>query len=113
MRRVDGAADILSGTLPRVLGKGGLMLFLTQPEAGAFKVVCQVTGSAVTRLTGKDVAAIVAPSFSAHEPTPGPGIYKEDDYTLWTVAPDMTLQAGVSVYRRKVRTISISVRQAR
>jgi len=113
MHRIDGVADTLSVRLPRALNKDGMMLFLVAPENGEFKAVCQITGTATTSLSGRDVAALVSPSLNTGEPTFGPGNPKEDDLALWTVAPGLTVQAGISVYRRKIRTISIAVRQAR
>ncbi|WP_076068722.1 hypothetical protein [Sphingomonas montana] len=113
MRPVDGAADIFSAGRSRLLHRGGMLLFLTSPGNGPFGTICQITGGSGTRLSGRDVAAVMTPSLRAGDPTPGPGNPKADDYSVWTVAPGMTVQAGVSVYRGKVRSLSMAVRQAR
>jgi hypothetical protein len=113
MRPVSGAVDPLRPELGRALNKDGLMLFLNAPGQGNYKTVCQVTGSARTSLNGRDVAAVVSPSLKAGEPVLGPGNPKEDDYARWTVAPGITVQAGIGVYRRRVRSLSIAVRQDR
>ncbi|QGP80047.1 hypothetical protein [Sphingobium sp. CAP-1] len=99
--------------IPRLFHKNGMLLSLVTPNGDAYNAVCQVTRSGTTRLTGRDVAAIVSPSLNAGEPALGPGDPKEDDLAVWTVKPGVTVQAGVNVYRRKVRSLTISVRQAR
>lgn len=109
-RLVSGSGLIV---IPRMFHKNGLVLSLVTPNGDAYSAVCQVTGAGTTRLTGKDVAAIVSPSLNAGEPVFGPGDPKEDDLAVWTVKPGITVQAGVNVYRRKVRSLTISVRQAR
>lgn len=114
IRPADGAADILSATLPRVLTKGEMIVFLTAPDIGEFRSLCQITGTGHrTSLSGKDIAAVLSPSLNVGEPVPGAGTSKEDDYALWTVKPGMTVLAGISAYRKRTRSISISVRQAR
>lgn len=99
--------------LPRLFHRKGLLLSLVTPTTGNERAVCQLTGTASTRLTGKDVAAIVSPSLNAGDPVPGLGDPKQDDMATWIVAPGISVQAGINVYRRKVRSLSISVRQAR
>jgi len=109
-RIIAGAGDM---QLPRMFHRNGLLLSLVAPTKGDYRAVCQVTGSGSTRLMGKDVAAIVSPSLNAGDPVPGLGDPKQDDMATWTVAPDISVQAGINVYRRKVRSLSISVRQVR
>ncbi|WP_088184476.1 hypothetical protein [Sphingobium sp. Z007] len=99
--------------LPRIFHRNGLLLSLIAPMDGDYRAVCQVTGSGSTRLTSKDVAAIVSPSLNAGDPVPGPGDPKQDDMATWTVAPGISVQAGINVYRRKVRSLSMSVKQTR
>ena len=112
VRPTDGAAGVFA-TLPRILHKGGTMLVLTRPDGGASSAVCQIAGSAATRLSGAEVAALMTPSLKAGAPIPGPGDPTADDHFRWTVAPGITVDAGISVHARKTRTISIIVRQAR
>ncbi|KMS58702.1 hypothetical protein [Sphingobium cupriresistens] len=109
-RLVSGSGLIV---IPRMFHKNGQLLSLVTPNGDAYSTVCQVTGAGTTRLTGKDVAAIASPSLNAGEPMLGPGNPKEDDLAVWTVKPGITVQAGVNVYRREVRSLTISVRQAR
>lgn len=111
MSLADGSADIFSASLPRAFHKDGLMLFLTPLSGGSFKLVCQITGSQTTRLTGADIVAIVSPSLKA-----GPPVITnnaEGEKAVWTVAPSISVEAGISIYRRKVRTLSIAARQIR
>lgn len=96
---------------PRLFNKSGFMLFLTEGGSGQVGFTCQVAGSTQTRLSGRDIAALVSPSLNAGEASLGPGDPKKDDYARWTVAPGTTVEAGISVYRRKVRTISMAMRQ--
>lgn len=97
---------------PHMFSKGGLMLFVTQGGIDAFSTVCQVTGAAATRLTGRDVAAVVGPRLNAGSPEPGPGAYKKDDLAVWNLGGGITVQAGINVYQGRMRTISIAMRQA-
>lgn len=99
-------------TLPHVFSKGGMMLVLTHDTAGAFTAVCQVTGTPGTRLTGRDIAAAVGPGLNAGAADPGPGDYKKDDFSVWNLGKGITVQAGVSVYRGKARSISLAILQA-
>lgn len=113
VRRADGVADIFSDGPPfRVFHKNGLMLFLTTPPGGDFKAICQVSGgSAGTRAQSADIAALLSPSLNAGEPT----FSKEggNDMAIWQVGPGMTVAGGINIYRKKVRSISISVRHDR
>lgn len=88
------------------------MLFLTPGGSVAFSAVCQVTGTVGTRLTGRDIAAVVGPGLNVGEGEPGPGDYKKDDLAVWDLGKGVTVQAGVNVYKGKTRSISIAIRQA-
>lgn len=110
MRPTSGVADIFSEALPRALHKDGLMLFLTHPTGGEIKEVCQISGSATTKLTGADIVAVVAPSITSSQPVIDKG--PDHDGAIWTVAPTMSVKAGIAIYH-KTRTISISVRHTR
>lgn len=110
MRPVSGAADLFSAALPRAFHKNGMMLFLFTPTSGDNQQVCQVSGSANTRLTGAEVGAVVARGMTGQPVAEKKG---DDEGMVWTVAPGMTVHAGVLVYKKKVRTISISARQQR
>lgn len=98
--------------LPHAFTKGGMMLSLSHDNSGAFSAVCQVTGTAGTLLTGRDVAATVGPGLNAGAAEPGPGDYKKDDLAVWNMGKGVTVQAGVNVYKGKARSISIAIRQA-
>jgi hypothetical protein len=111
IRRIDGVADVISANLPRVFHKDGLMLFLTRTDTGPYDAVCQITGSDNTRLSGEDVEAVVSNSLHAGSPVRVQDA--ERDTATWQVAPRTTVEAGVSIYRRKTRTITIAVRQDR
>ncbi len=110
MRPVGGGPDPFAFIAARAFHRGGLTLFLTKLPDGEVARVCQITGPDTTTLTGADIAAAVSPSLNAGAPTPDRG--KDRDAALWTVAPGITVHAGVAVYR-KTRTISLSVSQAR
>lgn len=112
---VSSEIRLISGAgLPpvRVFHKNGLMLFLNLPTEGASKAVCQIGGgTAGTKATSADVAAAMTPSLKAGEPT-----FVKDkgkDVAIWQVAPAIHVEGGISIYNRKVRSISLSVHQAR
>lgn len=98
--------------LPQSFSRGEMMLFLTRPGSAAFSVICQVSGTAGTRLAGRDVAALVGPALNAGRGEPGPGDYKKDDLAVWDLGRGVTVQAGVNVYKGKTRTVSLAIRQA-
>lgn len=98
--------------LPHLFSKGGLMLALSTLNSGSFSTVCQVTGTGMTHLTGRDIATVVGPSLSAGEGELGPGKYKKDDLAVWNLGNGTSVQAGVTVYKGRARSISIALRQA-
>lgn len=53
MRMISGPSKTLPETLPRAYHKGGLMLFLTLPTGGTSQQVCQISGSAQTKLKAR------------------------------------------------------------
>lgn len=70
-------------------------------------------GSGRTSLSGHDVAAIVSPAIRVGDPQLGSGNPKQNDFALWTQGGEITVQAGVAIYNKLVRTTSISLRKAR
>lgn len=96
--------------LPRAFRKDGMMLFLTTVESGPLQRVCQIGGTAATRRTGADVAALVSPVLNAGEPEMMHS--RSEDEARWTTAPGMSVQAGIAIYGR-MRTYSFAVRQQR
>jgi hypothetical protein len=99
-------------SIPQAFNKDGVMLFLDRAGIGAYGATCQVTGTATTRLSGRDVAAVVGPALNAGAGTPGPGDYKKDDKASWDLGGGVTVLAGVNVYKGRTRTLSILMRQA-
>lgn len=99
--------------MPQVFIKDGLMLTMTNGSSPEYSATCQITGSARTSLSGADVAAIVSPVISMGEPELGPGNPKHDDFARWARSDGISVQAGVAVYNKRVRTISISIRKTR
>ncbi|WP_447756137.1 hypothetical protein [Sphingopyxis fribergensis] len=99
--------------MPRVFIKDNLMLTMTKGSSIDYSATCQITGSARTSLSGGDVAAIVSPALGMGEPQLGPGNPKQSDFARWTQSGGITVEAGVAVYNKRVRTISISIRKAR
>lgn len=96
----------------RAFRKDGLMLFLNLPTEGASRAVCQIGGgTAGTKATSADVAAVLTPSLKAGEPSFVTD--KGKDVAVWQVAPGIHVDGGISIYNRKVRSISLSVHQAR
>lgn len=112
-RSVSSVAMIGSNriALPHSFSKDGLMLFLTR-GATAFSVVCQVTGTAETRFSGSDVASLVGPGLNAGNGSPGRGDDKKDELTVWDLGQGVSVEAGVNVYQRRARSVSIAIRQA-
>lgn len=109
IRLIEGSVDSLSAM--RVLHKGDLILFLTVPPGSEFKAVCQVSGPAATKAQSADLATLMSPSLNAGVP-----FFSKDggnDMAIWQVAPGMTVAGGINIYRKKTRSISLSVRQAR
>lgn len=109
-RLISGPAPV---QMPRVFIKDGLMLTTTNGSSPVYSATCQITGSASTSLSGADVAAIVSPAIAMGEPQPGPGNPKQNDFARWTQGGGIVVEAGVAVYNKRVRTISISIRKAR
>ncbi|MDZ7283364.1 hypothetical protein KV697_06515 [Sphingomonas sanguinis] len=109
MRLIEGATD-LPKNLPQAFHKDSMMLFLTRPESGDFSEVCQISGSEATKLTGADIAAMMAPSVDAAASMVDKGA--DHETTTWRTGPGISVQAGISIYR-KFRTISLSARHTR
>lgn len=114
----ETAPRLISGNapaqMPRVFIKDGLMLTMTNGSSPEYSATCQITGSARTSLSGADVAAIVSPAIGMGEAELGPGNPKQNDFARWVRSGDgISVQAGVAVYNKRVRTISISIRKAR
>ncbi|WP_420143436.1 hypothetical protein [Sphingobium sp.] len=102
-----------SGILPvRAYRKDGMMLFLTVPVTGESKAVCQIGGGSTgTKATSADVAAVLTPSLNVGPPTFVTD--KSRDMAIWQVAPGIRVDGGIGIYNRTVRSISLSVHQAR
>ncbi|WP_282947124.1 MULTISPECIES: hypothetical protein [unclassified Sphingopyxis] len=109
-RLISGTAPV---QMPRVFIKDGLMLTTTNGSSPVYSATCQITGSANTSLSGADVAAILSPAITMGEPQLGPGNPKQNDFARWTQSGGIVVEAGIAVYHKRVRTISISIRKAR
>jgi hypothetical protein len=102
--------DIASDILPRAFHKNGALLFLTYPTSGPYRATCQVSAAGQAKASGADIAALVMPLLNAGAPSFETSRTK--DVAIWTIAPTVTVEAGIDVYR-KSKTISIVARQAR
>ncbi|PZU11771.1 hypothetical protein [Sphingomonas sp.] len=107
---VRGDPKDLPMSLPRAFRKDGMMLFLTTIDSGPLQRVCQIAGTAATKLRGADVAEVVSPVLGGAAPEPVRS--RREDAALWTTAPGISVQAGIAIYGR-MRTLTFSVRQQR
>jgi hypothetical protein len=107
---IQGPADIASQQPPRIFNRDGTLLFLIHPTSGPFKVICQVTGSGQTKLTGADLAAMATPALNAG--TPAIEKTREKDAAVYTTGPGLSIEARIDIYH-KSRSITLSAQQVR
>lgn len=110
VRPVGPFPSELAASLPQAFRKGGIMLFLTRPQAGPFKGVCQIASSAQPAPASSDIIAALTPIMNGIGPVLTKS--KASDQATWSLGQNLEVQAGTRG-TRKTRTAFLVARERR